>query len=449
MLLGDAYAGIADQQIGVFLRAVDRHAHRAARLIVLDGVLDQVDEQLLHAVVVAPDIDRLAVFVDAQIDLLLLGVYLEHLAHVVGHLVQPEPPQTDLGVARFQLGYGQYVVDQTREAIGLHHDDVEELLRHFGIVDRAGLQCLDEAAYGGQRRFQLVGDVGGEVGAHLLQLAQLGDVLDHGHRADDLSVALHRGNIEPQRRAGAAGRALAHGDFSGIHAVLRHGLAEERLEIDVLADLADLFALAGLVNAQPRLGDRRHQYDLVIAVDGKQAVLHLIHDHAQRLIAAALARELFVDALGIGVDLLHARRKMAVQLDACVKAPLGEGLEQPFHAPDELIALLHGKIGEQIAQRDQHNGDERKAAEMPLQHLRVGGRLFPCAHNPAALAQHGNERRAYSAVFYCIRTRSVGARQIHISGVLRVVVYHAGVKEQLSVGVHDGQSDAGFLRHSL
>ena len=140
---------------------------------------------------------------------------------------------------------------------------------------------------------------------------------------------------------------------------------------------------------------------------------------------------------------------MAVQLDARVKAPLGEGLEQPLHALNELIALPHGEIGEQIAQHDQHDGDKRKSAEMPLEHLRVGGRLRPDAHHPAALAQHGGKCRARVAVFECVRTRTVGTRQRHVAGLLRVVVHHAGIKEQLSVGVHDGQPDAGALRHLL
>ena len=124
-------------------------------------------------------------------DLLLPGVNGEHVGHVVGHLVQAQTLDGHLVVAGFQLGDGQDVVDQARQALGLQHDDAQELVRHLGIVDGAVLQGLHKAADGRQRRLELVRHVCGEVGAHLLQAADLGDVLHHGQRTHHLTVVAH------------------------------------------------------------------------------------------------------------------------------------------------------------------------------------------------------------------------------------------------------------------
>ena len=61
-------------------------------------------------------------------------------------------------------------------------NDLEEPLSRlgvFGLVDQRFGVALDR----GQRRAQLVRDVGDEIAADLIRLAQVGDVVHHEHRA--------------------------------------------------------------------------------------------------------------------------------------------------------------------------------------------------------------------------------------------------------------------------
>ena len=60
--------------------------------------------------------------------------------------------------------------------------DLEEPARVLPLLERPGQQRLEVAVDRGQRRPQLVRDVGHELGADLLEPPQLGDVVqDHDH----------------------------------------------------------------------------------------------------------------------------------------------------------------------------------------------------------------------------------------------------------------------------
>ena len=254
--------------------------------------------------------------------LLLLGVYGQHLAHVVGLLVQADALRGHLVVAGFQLADGQYVVDQAGQALRLHHDDVQELVRHLRVIDGPGLQGLHEAAYGGQRRLQLVGHVGGEVRAHLLQAAQLGDVLDDGQRADHAVVAAHRRNIQPQRPVPTA-HGGASGHLVGVDAFLAHGLGEHLVQLYVLGNLFDVPVLRVSDDAQQLFGHGGDEDHVQALVHGDDAVLHLGHDRAEHVVAVFLLEYailnpcddgVVLDRLGVRFgEILYPRIKIAVR----------------------------------------------------------------------------------------------------------------------------------------
>ena len=289
----------------------------------------------------------------------------EHVGYVVGHLVQAQALDGHLVVAGFQLGDGQDVVDEAREALGFQHDDAQELVGHLGIVDGAVLQRLHEAADGRQRRLELMGDVGHEVGAHLLQAADLGDVLHHGQRADHLAVVAHGRYVQPQRTMPAAHR-RARSDLVGVNAALAHGLVEHVVQAHVLGGLAHEAALGIPDDAQQLLGHGCDQDHLQIAIHGDDAVLHLVHDHAQRMVAAGLPQHAILDAADDGVEHLHILI-LAHALDATVKLALREGVQRGRDLGQQLfLAMQRPQNRQQIhrqGQQQHREGHDEFAAE--------------------------------------------------------------------------------------
>ena len=77
----------------------------------------------------------------------------------------------------------QQVAHQPLHAQRVAADDLEEpaRLRRLVGLDRAVEQRLDVAAHGGERRAQLVRDVGDEVAADAIGAAQVGDVVQDQH----------------------------------------------------------------------------------------------------------------------------------------------------------------------------------------------------------------------------------------------------------------------------
>ena len=72
----------------------------------------------------------------------------------------------------------EQIVDQPRHAPGLRLHDAEEAFARRRIVARRALQGVDEAGERGERRAQLVADIGDEVGAHLLDPPDRREIVD-------------------------------------------------------------------------------------------------------------------------------------------------------------------------------------------------------------------------------------------------------------------------------
>ena len=295
-----------------------------------------------------------------MVTFLLLRVYAQHVGDLEGHLVQLYAFGGGVGHAALQFADGEYVVDEAREALGLQHDDLEELFRHGGIVDRPVQQRFHKALDGGERRFELVGDVGHEVRAHLLETAQLGDVLDHGQRADHLAVLPHGRYIEAER-AVAAAHGGARGDLIGIDAALAaHGLAKHALQVDVFAGFGDGHALGIGGDARQLPGHGRDQEDVHPRIHDDDAALHLVHDDGDGMVAAALAEHALLDLLDDGVDAVHflAQVATAQQPHAGVIAAVREVREYIRYLTDDgaaahVVDIDHGKHQRAHAQDDQ------------------------------------------------------------------------------------------------
>ena len=133
---------------------------------------------------------------------------------------------TSVGHALEQLLTGveprqpQQVLDQPLHARRMALDDLEEALPGVGVVGLVE-QGLGVALDGGERRAQLVRDVGDEVAADLIGALEVGDVVQHEDRAaagrDDRRQRGPPGRAAPSRLtasskawAGAAGQHLAN-----------------------------------------------------------------------------------------------------------------------------------------------------------------------------------------------------------------------------------------------
>ena len=89
----------------------------------------------------------------------------------------------------------QQIVDQPRHAPGLRLHDAEEPLARRRVVARRALQRVDEAGERGERRAQLVADIGDEIGAHVLDAADRREIMDGD---DDDAGAARPVAAEPQ-----------------------------------------------------------------------------------------------------------------------------------------------------------------------------------------------------------------------------------------------------------
>ena len=126
----------------------------------------------------------------------------------------------------------QQVAHQPLHAQRVARDDLEEAPRR-GAVGAAVEQRLDVAAHGGQRRAQLVRDVGDEVAADPIGAPQLGDVVQHDaprrSRARRATGALRTVTIGAVRQRqlealafrAAASAALTCAAMSGLRTISR------------------------------------------------------------------------------------------------------------------------------------------------------------------------------------------------------------------------------------
>ncbi len=85
-------------------------------------------------------------------------------------------------LARLQARQLEQLLHHRHQAVQLGVGARQEVLGRSPLLERAPAQRLDHRLHGGQRRPQLVGDVGHEVAAHTLRHPHLGHVVEDGHR---------------------------------------------------------------------------------------------------------------------------------------------------------------------------------------------------------------------------------------------------------------------------
>ena len=162
-----------------------------AGAVVADGVVAQVGDQLGQHIAAAQH--RGGRVLAQQRDIRLAGVHGHGRAHIPRQHAQVQRRALGRGAAlrllhAVQLRKLQDVRHQADHAPGFAVDALAEH-RHVGGFGHAGLQQLRKAGDAGQRRFQLVADVGRELPAHgFVVFAQAAVGLDRMRQRDQLLI---------------------------------------------------------------------------------------------------------------------------------------------------------------------------------------------------------------------------------------------------------------------
>ena len=190
--------------------APDADHDLAALRAELHGVVDEVDEHLAEAVLVAPDERDARRHLDGDRDALALREQPQALRRGLR-----EPAEVDVLVhaelrAALDPGEVEELVDHLDEVARLHLHLRDPLLHPLRDVGALGVACegLGEQAHRRQRRPQLVAQVVDELRPDLLESAELGHVLeDDVDRAAGVAPRPH----EDCPRLAVAGAELGRG----------------------------------------------------------------------------------------------------------------------------------------------------------------------------------------------------------------------------------------------
>ena len=245
-------------------------------------------------------------------------------------------------------------------------DDAHEAASRRRVVQGAVLEGLGEALDGGDRRLELVGDVGDEVAPHRLEPLEARHVVEHDDGAHVVSVV-----VPVQQRAVGLEVALlrpdAHHDVGLHRTVAVQRLRHHVLEVGVADDLLDRLALGRRgIGVQEARGGRVHGDHPLVDVDGEHALDHA-GEHRLALVAlvgepAQLVVQLcghLVDALGHRRELLDARHGQLVR-EVPGRQALGADLDRAH-----LSADAPGHV--QADDRGDHRDDDRTHGDAPVE----------------------------------------------------------------------------------
>ena len=211
-----------------------------------------------------------------------VGLHVDHLAHSVvsgprrrapwprpvQHGVDDRPqrrrrqPERDLAQLEFER-FGE-IVEQPAQSLRVAEGDFHEAPCVLALLDeRAPPAGSPGSLDGGQRRAQLVRDVGDELGAHVLQPPQLGDASITSTRPG--SSRQRSGTAVTQQRAvhGVDQPELVPEDAAGGAAERRSRAGRRCGSPEATACLA-----AGGPHAEHRAGPLVHEQEALLAVDG-------------------------------------------------------------------------------------------------------------------------------------------------------------------------------------
>ena len=149
----------------------------------LDRVVNEVGQDLDQPVAVGHDRPNIGSDGCLEVDSLGRCFFLQDGQDRVGDIIEGHRRLVHADDAQFYLRDGHEVVHEAVDALAVRPDGLNEFEGVLPVVQRAFEERLGEALDGGDGGLELVGNVGHEVLAHLLQLLELGDIVEDGDEA--------------------------------------------------------------------------------------------------------------------------------------------------------------------------------------------------------------------------------------------------------------------------
>ena len=180
----------------------------------------------------------------------------------------------------------EQVIDQLHQALHFFVDGVEQV----GLAGLRGkLRPLAEQperhVHAGHRRSQFMGRAQHKFAAYPLEGSLLGDIVQHHHRAKNVTLSVaDRGQAISQQA-----RLAIDLDTQIFRRPLQRAAAQHQLQLLIqfrpLKCAAQALAETVVVPAQLALGDRVEVLEMALAVDHQQAVVDAVEHRLQALLA--------------------------------------------------------------------------------------------------------------------------------------------------------------------
>ena len=226
-----------------------------------------------------------ALVVNRDIDVLLarFDQRLELVDHAVEHRLHGEGRTLERLLARVEPCQPEQVLHQPLHPAGMTGDDFEEPPR-LRLLGRGVEQGLDVALNRGERRAQLVRDIGDEIAPHAIGAPEIGDVVEDEHGA----ARARRGD---PRRPGhdALWRIVGEGQLLRVGGLAAEAAADLGLDVRVTNELEIVAPLRLVLQTQQPPGGVVGELDDALFVHDEDAFDHAGQDGAH---AGPVAREL-------------------------------------------------------------------------------------------------------------------------------------------------------------
>src|SRR5216684_815060 len=222
--LWDSDAGIRNRKgyFGAVRGSADHDL--AAGWSVLHGIVQQILQNFGETAAVRGDVRQRLLQIHGDTQVFLGGGALRGFDAALDELGNAQAANLQFQSVAIHFRKHEQIVGEPCQPLRVLENDLEEADSILRIVEGAGEQRFRKTLNRGERRSEFVGNVGNEITAYALELAQLGDVMQHDDRAGGLRGA--------NRCDGGGEKMLAQraGDDFGFDAGLTFQDAANRLD---------------------------------------------------------------------------------------------------------------------------------------------------------------------------------------------------------------------------
>src|SRR5438132_6602131 len=179
----DADAGVRNRKS--YFRAIRRSADHdlAAGGSVLHGVVEQILQHFGEAAAVGGDVRQVLRQVNGDAQILFGCGTLRGFDAALDELRNAQAADFHIEPVGIHFREFEQIVGEPRETPRVLENDFEKADAVLRIVNGPGEERFRKTLNRGKRGFEFMGNVGYEIAPHTLELAQLGDVVQHDDRA--------------------------------------------------------------------------------------------------------------------------------------------------------------------------------------------------------------------------------------------------------------------------